>query len=96
MRDIGFKTPTILQLRLERLLQGSITNFNIQMFYISSLLYNPYEDGFNKAINNILEDGFDKAIGNILKDFQILRLIVYFCFNILSKLFLLILTLASI
>ena len=66
------------------------------MFYISSLLYNPYEDGFNKAINNILKDGFDKAIGNILEDFQILRLIVHLYFNILSKFFLLILTLAGV
>ena len=56
MRDIGFKVPTILQLRLERLLQGSIADFNIQIFYISSLLYNPYEDRFNKAIDNILKD----------------------------------------
>jgi len=26
------------------------------MSYISGLLYNPYKDGFNKAIDNILED----------------------------------------
>ena len=54
------------------------------MFYISGLLYKPYKGGFNKAINNIL------------KDFQMLRLIVYFYFNILSKFFLLILSLVSI
>ena len=54
------------------------------MSYISGLLYNPYEDGFNKTIDNIL------------KDFQILRLMVYFCLNILIKFFLLILTLASV
>ena len=58
--------------------------FTNGMFYISGLLYNPYRDGFNKAINNIL------------KDFQILRLIVYFYFNILSKFFLLILSLAGV
>ena len=29
MRDIGFKIPTILQLKLERLLQDSIADFNI-------------------------------------------------------------------
>ena len=54
------------------------------MSYISSLLYKPYKDGFNKAINNIL------------KDFQMFRLIVRFYFNILSKFFLLILSLASV
>ena len=54
------------------------------MFYISGLLYNPYKDRF------------DEAIDNILKDFQMLKLIVYFCFNILSGFFLLILTLASV
>ena len=54
------------------------------MSYISGLLYNYYKDGFNKAINNIL------------KNFKILRLIVYFCFNILSEFFLLILTLAGV
>ena len=26
------------------------------MFYISGLLYKPYEDGFDEAINNILKD----------------------------------------
>ena len=66
------------------------------MFYISNLLYNPCKDIFNKAINNILKDRFNKATGNILKDFQILRLMVYFCLNILIKFFLLILTLASV
>ena len=54
------------------------------MSYISGLLYNPYGDGF------------DKAIDNMLKDFQILRLMVYFYFNILSKFFLLILSLAGV
>ena len=52
--------------------------------YISGLLYKPYKDGFDEAINNIL------------KDFQILRLIVHFYFNILSEFFLLILSLASV
>jgi hypothetical protein len=54
------------------------------MSYISGLLYDPYKDGFGKATDNILED------------FQILRLIVRFCLNILIEFFLLILTLASI
>jgi len=52
--------------------------------YISGLLYKLYKDGFNKAINNIP------------KDFQMLRLIIHFYFNILSKFFSLILSLASI
>ena len=56
IRDVRFKAPTILQLRLERLLQGGITDFNMRMSYISGLLYNPYKDGFNKAIDNIPED----------------------------------------
>ena len=55
-----------------------------RMSYISSLLYKPYKDGFDEATNNIL------------KDFQILGLIVHFYFNILSKFFLLILSLASV
>ena len=54
------------------------------MSYISGLLYKPYKDRFNKAINDIL------------KNFQMLRLIVRFCFNILSEFFLLILTLAGV
>ena len=54
------------------------------MSYISGLLYKPYKDGFNEATNNIL------------KNFQILGLIIYFYFNILSEFFLLILSLASI
>ena len=54
------------------------------MSYISGLLYNPYKDGFNKAIDNIPED------------FQMLGLMVRFCLNILIEFFLLILTLASI
>ncbi len=54
------------------------------MFYISGLLYKLCKDGFNKIINNMP------------KDFQMLRLIIYFYFNILSKFFLLILNLASI
>jgi hypothetical protein len=56
----------------------------MRMSYISGLLYDPYEDGFNKAIDNMLED------------FQILRLIVRFYLNILIEFFLLILTLASV
>ena len=84
IQDIRFKAPTILQLRLEQLLQGGIADFNTQIFYISSLPYNPYKDRFDKAINNIL------------KDFQMLRLIVYFYFSILSGFFLLIFSLASI
>ena len=56
MRDIKFKIPTILQLKLEQLLQGGIINFNIQIFYINSLPYNPYKDGFNEVIDNILKD----------------------------------------
>ena len=52
--------------------------------YISGLLYKPYKDGFNEATNNIL------------KNFQILGLIIYFYFNILSEFFLLILSLANI
>ena len=35
---------------------SGIANFNIRMSYISGLLYNPYKDGFDKAIDNILED----------------------------------------
>ena len=52
--------------------------------YISGLLYDLYKDGFDKAIDDMPED------------FQMLRLIVYFYFNILSEFFLLILILASI
>ena len=84
MQDVGFKTFAILQLKLKQLLQDNIADFNMQMFYISSLLYNPCEDGFNKTVDNMLED------------FQMLRLIICFCFNILSESFLLTLTLAGI
>jgi len=28
----------------------------MRISYISGLLYNPYKDGFDKAIDNILED----------------------------------------
>jgi hypothetical protein len=28
----------------------------MRMFYISGLLYDLYEDGFNKAINDMLKD----------------------------------------
>ena len=59
-------------------------NNSNRMSYISGLLYKPYKDGFDEATNNIL------------KDFQILRLIIRFYFNILSKFFLLILSLASV
>ena len=54
------------------------------MSYISGLPYNPCEDGFDKATDNMLED------------FQMLGLIVYFCFSILSGFFLLILSLAGV
>ena len=54
------------------------------MSYISGLPYNPYKDGFDEAINNIL------------KDFQMLGLIVYFYFSILSGFFLLILSLTGV
>jgi hypothetical protein len=84
VRDVGFEAPAILQLGLERLLQGGITDFNMRMSYISGLLYNPYEDGFNEATDNMLED------------FQMLGLMVRFCLNILIEFFLLILTLASV
>ncbi len=84
MQDIGFKILTIFQLRLKRLSQNSIADFNTKMSYINSLLYNPYEDKFNKAINNMP------------KDFQMLRLIIHFYFNILSEFFLLILILAGV
>jgi len=56
----------------------------MRISYISSLLYNPYKDGFNKAIDNIPED------------FQILGLMVRLYLNILIEFFLLILTLASV
>ena len=55
-----------------------------RMSYISGLLYKPCEDGFDEATNNMP------------KDFQILGLMVRFCFNILSEFFLLILSLASV
>ena len=75
VRDARFKAPAILQLGLERLLQGGIANFNMQMSYISGLLYNPCEDGFDEVMDNMLED------------FQMLGLIVCFYFNILSEFF---------
>ena len=56
VQDIKFKIPTILQLRLERLLQNSITDFNTQISYISNLLYNLYKNRFNKATDNIPKD----------------------------------------
>ena len=56
----------------------------MQIFYISGLPYDFYKDGFNKTINNMLED------------FQILGLIIYFYFSILSGFFLLILSLAGV
>ena len=84
VQDIGFEAPAILQLKLKRLLQNGIADFNMQMFYISGLLYDPYEDGF------------DEATDDMPKDFQMLRLMVHFCLNILIEFFLLILTLASI
>ena len=56
MWDIGFEAPVIFQFRLKRLLQSGIADFNIQMSYISGLLYDLCEDGFDKAINNMPED----------------------------------------
>ena len=56
----------------------------MQMSYISGLLYNPYKDRFNEATDDMPED------------FQMLGLMVCFCFNILIEFFLLILTLAGV
>ena len=67
VRDVGFEAPAILQLGLERLLQGGIADFNMRMSYISGLLYDPYEDGFDEATDDMPED------------FQMLGLMVRFC-----------------
>jgi hypothetical protein len=56
----------------------------MRMSYISGLLYDPYEDGFGEATDDMPED------------FQMLGLMVRFCLNILIEFFLLILTLAGI
>ena len=83
-KTLGLRHLLFFNFGLKRLLQSGIADFNIWISYISGLLYNPYEDGF------------DKATDNMLKDFQMLRLIICFYLNILIEFFLLILTLVSI
>ena len=66
MREVSFKAPAALQLRLERLLDGGLTDFNARISNAGGLLDDSCGNSFNKVADKILDN------------YRVLRLIVYY------------------